>query len=201
MPPSRCPDFEPRDFISLGLWASMFLFEIIADNQKSAWKAAKLRKEHDEQFITKGLWAISRHPKFVLLCRQTCNSLNKVRLPSSYVGEFGLWTGLSALSLPALRSGYYPAWTPMLAAISPLFTYYLLRNVSLFLFPLFVEGSLSSQVSGVPPLEVSNLVFIVSVRIELRFRGRARKNGVQIPSGRSIRGSCTLIHGCWKLMY
>ena len=38
---------------------------VVADRQKSAWRKAKENKEHDEKFITKGLWGISRHPKYV----------------------------------------------------------------------------------------------------------------------------------------
>jgi len=116
MPAHSCPALVPRDYFSLGLFASSFLFEIIADRQKSAWKKAKSNKQHDEKFISKGLWGISRHP--------------------NYVGEVGLWAGLSALSLTALQSPYFPRWTPALAVISPWFTYYLTRHVS-----------------GVPPLE------------------------------------------------
>ncbi len=37
----------------------------VADQQKSTWRHAKNNKEHDEKFITKGLWGISRHPKCV----------------------------------------------------------------------------------------------------------------------------------------
>lgn len=37
----------------------------VADQQKTNWRRAKERKDHDEQFITSGLWSISRHPKYV----------------------------------------------------------------------------------------------------------------------------------------
>ena len=37
----------------------------MADHQKSAWRRAKANKQHDENFITKGLWGVSRHPKYV----------------------------------------------------------------------------------------------------------------------------------------
>jgi hypothetical protein len=29
------------------------------------WRKAKNNKQHDEQFISSGLWSISRHPKYV----------------------------------------------------------------------------------------------------------------------------------------
>ncbi|KAI0249150.1 DUF1295-domain-containing protein [Lactifluus subvellereus] len=112
------PALSLRDYASLGLFASSFLFEIIADRQKSAWRRAQRDKEHEEKFITSGLWSISRHP--------------------NYVGEVGIWTGIWALSSASLQTAHYPRGTVVLAAISPLFTYYLLRYVS-----------------GVPPLERS----------------------------------------------
>lgn len=36
-----------------------------ADHQKTVWQRAKDNKEHDEQFISSGLWSVSRHPKYV----------------------------------------------------------------------------------------------------------------------------------------
>ena len=37
----------------------------VADYQKTTWRRAKDNKLHDEKFITKGLWGVSRHPKYV----------------------------------------------------------------------------------------------------------------------------------------
>jgi steroid 5-alpha reductase family enzyme len=54
----------PRDYAAFGLFAGSFLLEAFADRQKSAWRIAKENKEHDEKFISKGLWGTSRHPKF-----------------------------------------------------------------------------------------------------------------------------------------
>ncbi|KAG9086668.1 hypothetical protein FS749_003485, partial [Ceratobasidium sp. UAMH 11750] len=71
---------------------------------------------HDERFISSGLWSISRHP--------------------NYVGEVGIQTGMWILSTTALSSPLLPKFTPWAAAVSPLFTWLLLR-----------KGS------GVPPLE------------------------------------------------
>ena len=48
---------------------------------------------------------------------------------TSYVGEVGIWTGIWALSSASLQSSFYPKGTIALAAISPLFTWFLLRNV------------------------------------------------------------------------
>ena len=57
------PSLSCRDYASLGLFAGSLLFEIAADRQKSAWRRARENKEHEEKFITSGLWSLSRHPK------------------------------------------------------------------------------------------------------------------------------------------
>ena len=54
----------------------------------------------------------------------------------SYVGEVGLWTGIWALSTASLQTPFFPRYTALGAAVSPVVTYLLLRHVS-----------------GVPPLE------------------------------------------------
>ena len=56
---------RPYDWIAVGLFASSLAVEVLADYQKSAWRKAKDNKEHDEKFISSGLWGISRHPKSV----------------------------------------------------------------------------------------------------------------------------------------
>lgn len=110
------PALGVRDFAAFGLFAGSFILEIVADRQKSKWRRAKNLKQHDEEFISSGLWGISRHP--------------------NYVGEVGIWTGIWALSTASLQTAAFPTGTVALAAASPLFTWFLLRNVS-----------------GVPPLE------------------------------------------------
>ena len=67
MPAGLHPALGLRDFAALGVYAGSFLFEVISDRQKAAWRRAKDAKEHDEQFITSGLWSISRHPKYVYI--------------------------------------------------------------------------------------------------------------------------------------
>ena len=52
-----------RDFFGLSIWVIGFLFECLADYQKSVWKKKNT-------FINKGLWAISRHPN----CKKTSSS-------------------------------------------------------------------------------------------------------------------------------
>lgn len=58
------PALGVRDYAAFGLFAGSFIFEIIADRQKSKWRRAKNLKQHDEEFISSGLWGISRHPKY-----------------------------------------------------------------------------------------------------------------------------------------
>ncbi|TFK45806.1 DUF1295-domain-containing protein [Heliocybe sulcata] len=110
VPPSAHPALGPRDYVSVAIFASSFIFEAIADNQKSAWRHARERKEHEEKFITSGLWSISRHP--------------------NYVGEVGIHTGLALLATASLQTPYFPRVAIGLAALSPLTTYFLLRSVS-----------------------------------------------------------------------
>ncbi|KDQ18309.1 hypothetical protein BOTBODRAFT_103750 [Botryobasidium botryosum FD-172 SS1] len=99
------------DYIGLSLFATSFLVEVVADRQKSAWRARREQKKHSEQFITTGLWGWSRHP--------------------NYVGEVGIWTGIWALALPALSSPLVPyGLGPFIGTLSPIFTYLLLTKAS-----------------------------------------------------------------------
>lgn len=63
LPARLNPALGIRDFGALGLYAGSFLLEVIADRQKSTWRTAKDAKEHNEPFISSGLWSVSRHPK------------------------------------------------------------------------------------------------------------------------------------------
>lgn len=88
-----------------------------ADRQKAAWVAAKARKKHSEDFLATGLWARSRHP--------------------NYVGETILWGGVAVLAgvggrlAGAVGKRFYGGASAgaMMAAVSPLFTYFLLTKV------------------------------------------------------------------------
>ncbi len=88
-------------FIGLLVFVIGFVFEIIADMQKSNFRKDP---KHKDQFIQQGLWAYSRHP--------------------NYFGEITLWTGIAIMSLSSLSGGQY------ITLISPLFTYLLLVYVS-----------------------------------------------------------------------
>ncbi|KAH7926107.1 DUF1295-domain-containing protein [Leucogyrophana mollusca] len=107
LPASAHPPLGPRDFASLALLTSSFLLEVTADHQKSKWRAEKDLKKHDDNFISRGLWSISRHP--------------------NHVAEVGIWSGMWAL---ASASGALPWPAVLAAAVSPVGTYFLVRYVS-----------------------------------------------------------------------
>jgi len=77
--------------VGVVVWAVGFIFELLADTQKSAFKA---NPENKGKFIRKGLWAWSRHP--------------------NYFGEIMIWIGVAIIALPVLRG-----WA-LLTLISPL---------------------------------------------------------------------------------
>jgi steroid 5-alpha reductase family enzyme len=66
-------------FVGLGIWGFGFGVEVIADRQKSAFRA---NPENAHRFIQTGLWAWSRHP--------------------NYFGEILLWAGVAVMAYPAL---------------------------------------------------------------------------------------------------
>lgn len=88
-------------YIGLFVFIVGFVFEIVADMQKTNFRKNPLNKD---QFIQEGLWSYSRHP--------------------NYFGEITLWLGIAIMSYSALSGGQY------LTLISPLFTYLLLVYVS-----------------------------------------------------------------------
>ncbi len=83
------------------LWIAGFAIEVIADGQKSAFRA---KPENKDAFITTGLWSISRHP--------------------NYLGEIMLWLGIAVIAFPALSGWGY------VALFSPIFVFLLLNFVS-----------------------------------------------------------------------
>jgi steroid 5-alpha reductase family enzyme len=88
-------------WIGLTLWAAGFVIELVADRQKSAFRA---RPENQGRFIDSGLWAWSRHP--------------------NYFGEIVLWTGVAVIAAPVLQGWQY------VTLISPLFVALLLTKGS-----------------------------------------------------------------------
>lgn len=85
----------------LAVWVFGFAIEVVADKQKSAFKADPA---NEGEFIRSGLWAWSRHP--------------------NYFGEIVLWCGIAMMSAPALTGMQYAT------LISPLFVVVLLTFIS-----------------------------------------------------------------------
>lgn len=83
------------------MWATGFAIEVIADRQKSRFRADPA---NTGQFINVGLWARSRHP--------------------NYFGEILLWAGIAVMAVPYLSGSQ---WVVLL---SPLFVYALLTRLS-----------------------------------------------------------------------
>ena len=88
-------------YAGVTMWILGFAIELIADNQKTAFKADPANKN---KFITTGMWSRAQHP--------------------NYFGEILLWTGIAVMALPSLSG------SAMIFLISPLFVTLLLTRVS-----------------------------------------------------------------------
>lgn len=87
--------------VGIAIWAIGMLIEIIADRQKSNFKA---NPDNAGKFINEGLWSWSRHP--------------------NYFGEILLWIGMAIVAVPVLQGWQ---WATL---ISPVFVAFLLMRVS-----------------------------------------------------------------------
>mgnify|MGYP001260288348 FL=1 len=94
-------EVSPIFYLGLSVFMAGFLIEVIADNQKTSFRAIP---ENRNSFITTGLWSVSRHP--------------------NYFGEVTLWAGIAIMSVPYLKGIQY--WT----LISPIFSFVLIYFVS-----------------------------------------------------------------------
>lgn len=90
-----------QDYAGWVLWTIGFLFEVVADYQKSSFKA---NPDNAGKFICHGLWSISRHP--------------------NYFGEILMWSGLY-ISASTVLSGW-----EHISVISPILLTILLTKVS-----------------------------------------------------------------------
>jgi len=95
--------FGVFDYCGIPLWIIGFLFEVVADFQKSAFR--KLAQNKDK-FIHTGLWSISRHP--------------------NYFGEIMLWLGIAICAFGGLSARPRAA----IVFLSPVFVAFLLIYVS-----------------------------------------------------------------------
>lgn len=94
-------DFDWLAVLGLLVWIFGFGFEVIADAQKSRFKADSANKG---RFISTGLWATSRHP--------------------NYFGEITLWIGVALIAVPILQGWQW------VALLSPAFVALLLTKIS-----------------------------------------------------------------------
>ena len=83
------------------MWLAGFVIEVIADQQKSRFRA---EPANAVRFINVGLWACSRHP--------------------NYFGEILLWAGIAVMAIP------YLSGTQWVVMLSPFFVYALLTRIS-----------------------------------------------------------------------
>jgi steroid 5-alpha reductase family enzyme len=88
-------------WIGSALWLFGFAIEVVADRQKSAFRA---NPANTGRFITSGLWAWSRHP--------------------NYFGEIVLWVGIAVIAYPTLLGWQY------LTLVSPVLVTVLLTTIS-----------------------------------------------------------------------
>lgn len=96
-------NFGIFDYIGIPIWAIGFLFEVIADYQKSVFRKIVQNKD---KFINNGLWSISRHP--------------------NYFGEILIWVGIALIAFGGLSAKPRAAFV----FLSPVFVALLLVFVS-----------------------------------------------------------------------
>jgi len=95
------PAFGMRDLLGFGIWGLGFALEVMADKQKSDFKADPA---NEGKFIKEGLWGISRHP--------------------NYLGEIALWSGLYLSCSTTLTGAQH------LVILSPVFVALLITKIS-----------------------------------------------------------------------
>lgn len=78
------PNLTTQDYVGWAMWAVGFTMEVVADHQKSRFRADPAN--HDK-FISTGLWSLSRHP--------------------NYFGEIFLWFGLFVSASSSFTKWWY----------------------------------------------------------------------------------------------
>lgn len=97
---ARAP-LDALTVVGVAVWAIGFGIEVIADLQKSRFRAERANRG---RFISTGLWSWSRHP--------------------NYFGEITLWLGVALIAFPVLTG-----WQ-LVTLISPVFVFLLITRVS-----------------------------------------------------------------------
>lgn len=136
------PAVKLTDAIGMALYIGGLAFEGIADRQKSQWMHEKRTKQHDEQFMTRGLWS-KRYAYLSIITVKPAKQLTETfsQYPN-YFGECTLWTGIATaaagvlvtnpaqvgLSLPGGIGGRVLAL--LLSYVSPAFVSFLLLKVT-----------------------------------------------------------------------
>ena len=101
MSASRQVGIDAFAVVGFMLWAAGFAVEVVADQQKSRFRADP---GHRGRFISTGLWSRSRHP--------------------NYFGEILLWFGVAVIALPVLEGWQW------VGLVSPVFVAVLILRVS-----------------------------------------------------------------------
>lgn len=142
------PRLAATDVLGLSLWAVGFVFESVADYQKSQWSRRKRLKLHDEDFLTSGLFGVR------YVCEGAARRIIATRgdvtilliLPLSrfphYFGEISMWAGIATTAAGVLARGPVrralgwgagPAGVVAMTALcglSPLFSWFVTTRVS-----------------------------------------------------------------------
>ena len=78
------PKLTTQDYVGWTMWSVGFIMEVVADHQKSQFRANPANRD---AFITTGLWSLSRHP--------------------NYFGEILLWFGLFVSASSSFTKWWY----------------------------------------------------------------------------------------------
>ena len=87
------PGLSLLGYVGVGIWCIGFLFEAVGDHQMLKFKRNPANKD---QLMTKGLWALTRHP--------------------NYFGESTMWWGIFLIAL-SVKNGWACVFSPLLLTL------------------------------------------------------------------------------------